>query len=197
MYLELVPDKLKELTYPQLDGDAPFREPRSALEVTRVVPQRTEGGALEGRTSTENTTETSTGDFINLINSDSDRMDSINIYRNIIKKNIEYEYIALDNEGRDKELLDEIVELMTEIVAIDRESIYIGGEKYPYHLVKSKLLKLGTDHIRYVMECMKKNTSKVGNIRSYLLTSLYNASNTIGHYYQAEVNHDLYGNRPS
>ena len=48
-------------------------------------------------------------------------------------------------------------------------------------------------HIEYVLDCMKKNTTKVRNIRGYLLTALYNAPTTIEHYYQAAVQHDLYG----
>ena len=60
-------------------------------------------------------------------------------------------------------------------------------------MVKSRLLKLNSAHIQYVFECIDKNTTKVRNIKSYLLTTLYNAPATIDHYYRAEVNHDLYG----
>lgn len=35
--------------------------------------------------------------------------------------------------------------------------------------------------------------TKVSNIKAYLTTALYNAPNTINHYYTAEVNHDMYG----
>ena len=38
-----------------------------------------------------------------------------------------------------------------------------------------------------------KNTTKVGNIKAYLLAALYNAPATMDSYYRAEVNHDLYG----
>ena len=55
------------------------------------------------------------------------------------------------------------------------------------------VLKLDMMHVQYVFECMKKNTTKVRNIKQYLLAALYNAPSTIGHYYSAEVNHDLYG----
>ena len=34
---------------------------------------------------------------------------------------------------------------------------------------------------------------KRNQTKQYILTSLYNAPNTIGNYYRAEVNHDLYG----
>lgn len=49
------------------------------------------------------------------------------------------------------------------------------------------------EHINYVIECLKNNTTKIGNIRSYLLTALYNSYTTQDHYYRAEVNHDFYG----
>ena len=63
----------------------------------------------------------------------------------------------------------------------------------PAEVVKSRLLKLNSTHIQYVFDCIDKNTTKVRNIRGYLLTTLYNAPTTIDHYYRAEVNHDMYG----
>jgi len=72
-------------------------------------------------------------------------------------------------------------------------TIRIAGEDYPYNLVKSKFLKLNSTHLEYVIGCMKNNTTKVSNIKAYLTTALYNAPNTINHYYTAEVNHDMYG----
>ena len=66
-------------------------------------------------------------------------------------------------------------------------------EGFHKEIVKSRLLKLDSGHIDYVIECMQKNTTKIGNIRSYLLTALYNSYTTQDHYYRAEVNHDFYG----
>ena len=45
----------------------------------------------------------------------------------------------------------------------------------------------------FLLAWMDKNVTKVRNIKNYLLTALYNASNTISSYYQSEVNHDMYG----
>ena len=193
MYLELVPEKLKELTYPQSDEGVPLEALPSVNKGDRVDTSKAEGGYKKCTTSTKTTTETKTIDYHNPINMDEDKMDVVNTYREIIKEKIEYDIIVHDDNGLNKEILDEILELITEIVAIERKTVYIGGEKYPYNLVKGKLLKLNSEHIRYVMNCMEKNTTKVRNIKNYLLTSLYNAPNTIGHYYQAEVNHDMYG----
>lgn len=193
MYLELVPEKLKELTYPQFDDDVPLREPPSANEDTRVVTCKTDGGALNVTTSTETTTEINNINNNNHINTEPDVMETMRAYEKIIKKNIEYEILVQYNNGIYRKNIDEIVILMVETVSIPRKYIYIGGTRFPYEIVKSQFLKLNYEHILYVITCMKDNTSKVKNIRSYLLTTLYNAPNTIDSYYQAEVNHDLHG----
>lgn len=193
MYLELVPEKLKELTYPQFDDDVPLREPPSANEDTRVVTCKTDGGALNVTTSTETTTEINNINNNNHINTEPDVMETMRAYEEIIKKNIEYEILVQYKNGIYRKNIDEIVILMVETVSIPRKYIYIGGTRFPYEIVKSQFLKLNYEHILYVITCMKDNTTKVKNIRSYLLTTLYNAPNTIDSYYQAEVNHDLHG----
>ena len=193
MYLELVPEKLKELTYPQFDDDVPLREPPSANEDTRVVTCKTDGGALNVTTSTETTTEINNINNNNHINTEPDVMETMRAYEEIIKKNIEYEILVQYNNGIYRKNIDEIVILMVETVSIPRKYIYIGGTRFPYEIVKSQFLKLNYEHILYVITCMKDNTTKVKNIRSYLLTTLYNAPNTIDSYYQVEVNHDLHG----
>lgn len=193
MYLELVPEKLKELTYPQFDDDVPLREPPSANEDTRVVTCKTDGGALNVTTSTETTTKINNINNNNHINTEPDVMETMRAYEEIIKKNIEYEVLVQYNNGIYRKNIDEIVILMVETVSIPRKYIYIGGTRFPYEIVKSQFLKLNYEHILYVITCMKDNTTKVKNIRSYLLTTLYNAPNTIDSYYQAEVNHDLHG----
>lgn len=191
MYLELNPQRLKELTYPQIEeGVVPSGKPPYDFKDTTMVPSITQGNSLGDTTSTKNTTEITAIDYNNLIYEDSDGMSVNQAYSEIIKENIEYDTL-IHQYGPNQ--IDEIVDLITDIVSITRKSIKIAGENYPYQLVKGKLLKLRSDHIQYVLECMKSNTTKVRNIRNYLLTALYNAPTTIEHYYQAEVNHDLYG----
>ena len=74
-----------------------------------------------------------------------------------------------------------------------RPFIRIGGEEKPSQIVKSRFMKLDGEHIRYVLNCFAENTTKVRNIKQYLLAALYNAPMTIGSYYTALVNHDMYG----
>ena len=116
-----------------------------------------------------------------------DVMEKMRAYREVIHENIDYQYHA-------KEDVDELVELMIEVMMMPEDSmIRIAGVEKPVALVKSRFMKLNYSHIEYVLFCLNRNTTKVGNIKAYLLTALYNAPATINSYYQAEVNHDMYG----
>ena len=119
-------------------------------------------------------------------------MDAVRAYEEIIKDNIEYPYLIQD-KSVDKGMLDEIVSLMLETVCTRRKMIRIAGDDYPAELVKSKFMKLNSSHIRFVLDCMHQNTTKIRNIKKYLLAVLFNAPNTIDSYYTALVNHDMYG----
>lgn len=119
-----------------------------------------------------------------------DTMERMREYKEVILENIAYDVLA-DRVDRDR--LDEVVDLLVETVCSRKKAIRIGGEDFPTSVVRSRLLKLDDGHVEYVLDCLDKNTTKVRNIRAYLLTALYNAPSTISSYYAAEVNHDLYG----
>ena len=123
----------------------------------------------------------------------SDVTDKMSRYRDTIRENISYGYFLSARDCQKAEL-DELVELMADVMMMpDHAAIRIAGTERPAAIVKDRFLKLEYSHIAYVLGCLRDNTSKVGNIRSYLLTTLYNAALTIDNYYRAEVNHDLYG----
>ena len=119
-------------------------------------------------------------------------MEEIESYRALILENIEYDFIRQDY-GLYSSDLDEIVEIMVETVCARRKYTRVAGSDFPHEVVKSRLLKLNGEHIRFVMDCMKENTTKIRNIKQYLLTALFNAPTTIGNYYSSLVNHDMYG----
>ena len=112
------------------------------------------------------------------------------VYRDIIKDNIEYDHLSRDKRF-DKDRLDEIVDLMLETVCTARKTIRVAGDDYPAKLVKSKFMKLHSGHIEFVFDCMKKNTTKIRNIKKYLLAVLFNAPSTMDSYYTALVAHDM------
>ena len=110
--------------------------------------------------------------------------------RALILENVDYDVLASDPHV-DREQLDEIVELVQETVCSTRSRIRVAGNDYPTEVVRSKLLKLNGEHIRFVMDCLKQNTTRIRNIRQYLLTALFNAPSTMSSYYAALVAHDL------
>lgn len=113
---------------------------------------------------------------------------SVSKYMQYIKQQIDYDCLVVDYS---KDEIDEIVDLMLETICMKRDTVWIAGAEQPYELVKSKFMKLNTMHIRYVIDCMKENRTKVRNIKNYMLTALFNASSTINMYYQVKVNNDL------
>ena len=121
-------------------------------------------------------------------------MDEMDTYKNVVKKNINY--TCFENDwSYDIKMIDELIDLIVEIMTLpDAVIVRIGGVEKKAALVKSQFMKLKKAHIEYVMNCLKKNTTKIANIRAYLLTTLYNAPLTMDSYYQAKVNYDLYGN---
>ena len=122
-----------------------------------------------------------------------DMVEEMEAYRKIIRENISYECFE-DSRYRQQEEVDELVELMVEVMVMpDNSTVRIGGVDKPVVIVKNRFMKVEHGHIEYVVGCLEKNTSKVGNIRAYLLTTLYNSTMTIENYYRAEVNHDMYG----
>ena len=121
---------------------------------------------------------------------DPEQTDIMRAYEEIIKDNIEYDALLQANRF-DEELVQGIFDLILETVVSQSETILIASERYPAALVKSKFLKLNYMHIDYVISCMKKNTTRVKNIKKYLLATLFNAPTTIEGYYRAEVNADM------
>ena len=122
-----------------------------------------------------------------------DVIDETGAYMALIRDNLEYEHHMRYGGNDDKEMYEEIYETVCDVVCVKRRTLRINGEDYPYELVKSRFLKLNSSHVEYVMGCMRGTTTKITNIRAYLITALYNAPSTMSHYYQQEVQHDMYG----
>ena len=135
--------------------------------------------------------------YTNPINQSTGNADAIDVidetsaYMALIRKNLEYEHHMRYDQDRD--MYEEIYETVCDVVCVKRRTIRINGEEYPYELVKSRFLKLNSGHVEYVMGCMRETVTKITNIRAYLITALYNAPSTMSHYYQQEVQHDMYG----
>ena len=131
-----------------------------------------------------------TNPILSISEEKADGMEEYLAYSEIIRENIEYDALC-ERHPYEKEIVDGIVDLILETVISKKDSVLVSGQEYPAALVKSKFLKLNYSHIEYVIGCMRKNTTKVRNIKAYLVAALFNAGSTMGSYYKAEVNHDM------
>lgn len=116
--------------------------------------------------------------------------DEISEIEDLIRENIEYDEL-IEETPAETELIDELVQIMVETICSKRKTLRIGGTPYHVEVIRNRLLKLDREHIRFVMNCMRENTTQIRNIRQYLLTVLFNAPSTIGNFYATQVNHDL------
>ena len=122
--------------------------------------------------------------------SKEDRMRWMDYYREQIKENIDYDLLQHDYPHK-MERIDGYVELMAETCCTGKETVRVNGENMPAAMVWDRLLKLDREHICYVMDAMDANTTRIGNIRAYTLSALYNAPTTMEQYYASMVSHDL------
>ena len=102
------------------------------------------------------------------------------LYMDYLKKDLHY----------DHDTLDLILHLIVEVMCSNRKQIRIASDDKPTEIVRSTFMKLDSEHIRFVMDGFKENTTDVRNIKQYLLASIYNAPYTIGPHYDAKVRHD-------
>ena len=109
-------------------------------------------------------------------------------YRELIRDNIDYD-ILVEQYGADK--LDPLVELMLEVVISENPYCMIAKERFPREVVKSRMLKINSSHIEYVLEQFDETTAKVGNAKAYALAALFNAPVNMENHYHFEINHDF------
>ena len=112
----------------------------------------------------------------NLITGETEQKEEMG-YEEIFKQNIEYDILVKDIKN--KELIKNITDIAVETLNTTKTKIYINSEPKSIEIVRSQLLKLNPMHIQYVMNCLQQNTKDVKSIKSYILTSLYNAVNTM------------------
>lgn len=123
-----------------------------------------------------------------------DKMDEAQAYIDLIKKNIDYDfYMNPANGRRDRDIFNEVFEVMVDIVVGKRDTVIIGGAEYPHEVVKSRFLKINSMTVEYVIDKVTNNLGEIRNIRNYMITALYNAPTTHSTYYSQLVNHDMYG----
>ena len=125
---------------------------------------------------------------------DSEGIELRRSYEEYFREQLGYVYLVQEYPY-ETESLEEILGLLVDTCCTARKLIRIAGDDKPVDVVKSQFMKLTGEHIHFVLSCLKENTTKVRNMKQYLLTALYNAPLTISNYYSSRVNHDMANGR--
>ena len=165
-------------TFKDGQKEHPSMDKSTILEVSKVQ---------SNNTNINNTEFNNTNPILSGLDVDNSERES---YRQYLYEQLEMELLR-ERYPYEHELLDSIMDLMLDAICSNRKTFRIAGDDKPVNVVKSQFLKMNSGHIEYVMDCLKQNTTKVRNIKQYLLGTLYNAPLTMSSYYQAEVNHDF------
>ena len=121
---------------------------------------------------------------------ESEGKDDRTLYQEYFARQLGFDAL-IASYPEDEDMLREMLELLVDTVCSKRRFIRIAGDDKPAEVVKAQLMKLNSDHLRFVLMCLKENTTLVRNMRQYLLAALYNAPLTMNNYYTARVQHDF------
>lgn len=152
-------------------------------EEQRITIQDSEN--LRGNNTESNYTEFNNTDFIL-----SEREEQRRDYEQYFRDALQVQWLKQQHPG-DEERIEEIIALIVDTVCSTSQTIRISGDDKPIGVVKAAFMKLNIEHIMFVLEGLKENTTRIHSIKPYLLATLYNAPMTIGNYYRARVNNDM------
>ena len=111
-----------------------------------------------------------------------DRMIDENIIYSIHSQ-IEYDLLT---ERIDYDEIDLAVSCIADLYTA-KEPLQFNGRHYSPEYIRRQAEKINSSHVEYVFECLEQQKEKVRNIRSYLLTAIFNAPDTMGSYYKNKV----------
>lgn len=111
------------------------------------------------------------------------------LYINTIHTNINYDPIFIDSI--DRKLVDNIVDIMNEVLCSNVEYINISGNNISLDLVKAIFLKVDMSHIQYVINVINNYNKRIGNMKKFIITTLYNSVFTLDAYYTNQVHIEL------
>ena len=186
--------ELEEQLYKSNNDELPYDYPKCLINLQREVAQKKLKEQQQKVEKMNDTTNTNTEEkpkpkqqfFI-------DKGLQEQMCKATILRNINYRFLAENERTKyNIQLINNMVDIMVSMIISNKTTIRISGEEIPQKMVKERLLKLNSEHITYVLECLNRTKNKIHNIRAYYISALYNAPETIDAYYQAEVNYDMY-----
>lgn len=110
-----------------------------------------------------------------------------------VKNQVEYDSLVDHYDREACDVLDNIVKYMAMVKSNNRGYANINGQLVMFSTIRHVFDTLDQFHIEYVIECVCGRDSSappIKNMKSYLITALYNAPDTIDEYYRQLVRHE-------
>lgn len=182
MFIELFSDRLLQLTFPGEDVPGAKKVTRVSNEMDEVIVFDEPGGIRKDMTDTKNTTEITNRDYP--------------LYQSVLERvrnQIDYD-ILINDRKIDKGIIDNIVDLMVEINLSRRTAHNVNGELVDADLVKTRLGSLNAEMIKTILDRIKDSLVTVGNMKSYLITILFNTPAIYETELAMQISRDMYVN---
>ena len=116
------------------------------------------------------------------------RIDEYNKNIELVKNNIDYECFSRS----DKELVDEILEIMAEGLTVDTPYYTIENKQYPSEMVKQRFLNVNYSKLEAFLLDFNRRNQKIHNMKAYMITSLFNMPAIADSVLSNMVRNDLY-----
>ena len=182
MYIELFADKVLELTGDDIYDPGGIKPHRVCEETDEIYGDFIAAGLKEPATNTKNTTEISNKDCLSVYQKK----------RTEVRDQISYDYLIVDRKN-DSGMIDDIVELITEIDLSSRDSYTINGALVPTAIVRDRLSRIDIDMVKSVLDKIKSMNMQVTNVKAYLISTLFNEPVTYETELDMKVRYDMYG----
>lgn len=121
-----------------------------------------------------------------------DAIDAVSLER-YIKTNIEYDILTENEKEFPRIIVDEMYQLIFDICFQQSGTVRVSGNDMPINVVRSRFMKATRDNVEYVISNILHTTTKIVNIRSYMITALFNSFSSLNTDTYQQVQHDLYG----
>lgn len=95
--------------------------------------------------------------------------------KSVVMQNIDYDYLCLYHS---KGIINNIVNIMAEVLTVDRDKYVIEGEIYPGVIVQERFKEVDYETIESFLLNFERRSSKIHNMKAYLITSLFNIPST-------------------
>lgn len=182
MYIELFTDNVLKLSENE-SYDPYMVEPHRVCDKTdEVYGNNQTAYQIDHMTNTENTTENTNKDYPSIYQDEMEK----------VRKQVDYDCLIIDRK-KDKEIIDNLIDLAAEVNLSTRDSYIINGEPLPPVQIKQRLSRIDMDIMKSILDKIKTVNKPVTNVKAYLLTTMYNAPATFETELDMQVRQDMYG----